>query len=91
VERMIVQVNDQWRIASDSHCFMVQKARKKNDSHEWRSISFQSSLEAACGYFFELQLRDDPAEIKGIRTALKYARDKRDKFLQQMMGSKNIH
>ena len=88
---MIIQVNGGWRITSDAHCYMVQRIRKKKDSHEWRSISFHPSLEAACEYVFELQLRDDPIEIQGLRKALKHARDKRDKFLQQMMGAKNIH
>jgi hypothetical protein len=50
---MIIEVNDDYRITSDEHCWMVQRIKrfgqdsKKAGEVEWRPVSFHPSLPMA--------------------------------------------
>ena len=84
---MIVQVKPDWRIASDSHCFMCQKRRIRKDKTEWQSETFHATFEDAAEYMIELQLRDDPTELASLRDALEHVRDMRRRFRAALMDS----
>jgi hypothetical protein len=84
---MIVQVNPDWRIASDPHCFMCQRRRTRKDKVEWQSETFHATFEDACEYLLELQLRDDPIELASLRHALDYVKNMRRHFRAELMDS----
>ncbi len=84
---MIVHVTPDWRITSDSHCFICQKRRTRKDKVEWRSETFHATFEDACEYMVELQLRDDPTELTSLRDALEHVRDMRQRFRDELMDS----
>ena len=84
---MIVQVNPDWRITSDSHCFICQKRRTRKDKVEWQNETFHATFEDACEYMLELRLRDDPTELTSLRDALEHVRDMRKRFRAELMDS----
>jgi hypothetical protein len=84
---VIVQVTPDWRISSDSHCFICQKRRIRKDTVEWRSETFHATFEDACEYILELRLRDDTTELKSLRDALAHVRDMRQRFRDELMDS----
>ncbi len=84
---MIVQVTADWRISSDSHCFMCQKRRTRKDKVEWQSETFHATFEDACEYMLELRLRDDTTELTSLRNALEHVRDMRRRFRDELMDS----
>ena len=70
---MIVHVSSDWRITSDSHCFICQKRRTRKGKAEWQSETFHATFEDACEYMLELRLRDDPTELTEIPNYLDQA------------------
>ncbi len=84
---MIVHVTPDWRISSDSHCFICQKRRTRKDKVEWQSETFHATFEDACEYMLELRLRDDPSELTSLRDALEHVRDMRRRFRAELMDS----
>lgn len=84
---MIVQVTPDWRITSDSHCFICQKRRTRKDKVEWQSETFHATFEDAAEYLLELQLRDDTTELTSLKDALVHIRDMRQRFRDELMDS----
>ena len=84
---MIVQVNPDWRITSDSHCFICQKRRTRKGEDEWQNETFHATFEDACEYMLELRLRDDTTELASLRDALEHVRDIRRRFRDELMDS----
>ena len=84
---MIVHVNPDWRITSDSHCFICQKRRTRKDKVEWQNETFHATFEDACEYILELRLRDDTTELTSLRHALEHVRDMRQRFRDELMDS----
>ena len=84
---MIVHVSPDWRVTSDSHCFICQKRRIRKDKIEWQSETFHATFEDAVEYMIELQLRDDPIELGSLRDALEHVRDMRRRFRAELMDS----
>lgn len=81
---MIIQINENWRIATDPSNWIVEKrngtyTNKKTGEKmiKWDGLSFHSSCEAALNRLFELHLRyidsDVPEEI--IRQGREIARE----------------
>ena len=84
---MIVQVTPDWRITSDSHCFICQKRRSRKDKTEWQNETFHATFEDACEYMLELQLRDDTTELTSLRDALEHVRGIRRRFRADLVDS----
>jgi hypothetical protein len=84
---VIVQVTPDWRITSDSHCFICQKRRIRKDKVEWRSETFHATFEDACEYILELRLRDDTTELTSLKDALEHVRGIRRRFRDELMDS----
>ncbi len=84
---MIVQVTPDWRITSDSHCFICQKRRTRKDKIEWQNETFHATFEDAAEYLLELQLRDDTTELTSLSDALEHVRDIRRRFRDELMDS----
>ena len=55
---MIIQLNEDWRIASDPHQWLVQRRRAVNGQDKWESLTFHKSLDKACLSLAQRQLRD---------------------------------
>ena len=84
---MIVQATPDWRITSDSHCFICQKRRTRKGEDEWQNETFHATFEDASEYMLELQLRADPIELTSLRDALEHVRDMRQRFRDELMDS----
>ena len=78
---MLIQVNDQFRIKSDSVQWMIQKRRTRNGKRTWESRLFFPSLQGAVKELGELMVRESEAqtladalvEVEKIATMLSQA------------------
>ena len=78
---MLIQVNDQFRIKSDSVQWMIQKRRTRNGKRTWESRLFFPSLQGAVKELGELMVRESEAqtladalvEVEKITTTLSQA------------------
>lgn len=59
---MIIPVNEQYRIASDSLQWIVQKARTRNGKKDWESKFFYPTFESALRGIGELMVRRSDAQ-----------------------------
>ena len=59
---MIIPVNEQYRIASDSLQWIVQKARTRNGKKDWAPKLFYPTFESALKGLGELMVRRSDAE-----------------------------
>ncbi len=59
---MIIPVNEQYRIASDSLQWIVQKARTRNGKKDWESKFFYPTFESALRGIGGLMVRRSDAE-----------------------------
>ena len=59
---MIIPVNEQYRIASDSLQWIVQKARTRNGKKDWGSKFFYPTFESALRGIGELMVRRSDAQ-----------------------------
>ena len=59
---MLIQVNDQFRIKSDSVQWMIQKRRTRNGKRTWESRLFFPSLQGAVKELGELMVRESEAQ-----------------------------
>ena len=54
----MIIINENWRIATDSHQWLVQRRRAVNGQDKWESLTFHKSLDKACLSLAQRQLRD---------------------------------
>ena len=66
---MIIPVNEQYRIASDSLQWIVQKARTRNGKKDWAPKLFYPTLESALKGLGELMVRLSDAQTLVDATA----------------------
>ena len=59
---MLIQVNDQFRIKSDSVQWMIQKRRTRNGKRTWESRLFFPSFQGAVKELGELMVRESEAQ-----------------------------
>ena len=74
---MILQINEDWRISSDEHCFKVEsrythKGGKKAGEVEWRAQTWHGTIEQAINGVYERRMRLIDAE--GVVDTLKAIR-----------------
>lgn len=83
---MIIEINDQYRIESDTQCWKVQKfcpsnrkdSKKRSD---WRSLYYYNTLESAFQGLLELEIR----EIEG--SDIKLINEKIDEYHSQIKNA----
>ena len=54
---MIIQINDDWRIASDPHQWIIQKHRQHEGNDAWAPIAYFADLDRACVALHRRQVR----------------------------------
>jgi len=72
---MIIKVNDDYQIRSDSACWIVQKKgsiRKKTKKRDWQNIGYYADFPAAIQGLSELRVRiiSDEAIVSEIKAAI---------------------
>ena len=78
---MIIPVNEHYRIATDPHQWMVEKARTRNGKKDWEPKLFYPTFESALKGLGELMVRrseaqtlaDAIADVKKVSTTLSQA------------------
>ncbi len=56
--RMIIPINEQYRINSDAHQWAVQKRRVRNNKEDWESQTYHPSVDAAVRSLGERMVRE---------------------------------
>ena len=59
---MLIQINDQFRIKSDSMQWMIQTRRSRNGKPSWESKLFFPTLQGAINELGELMVRESKAQ-----------------------------
>ena len=59
---MLIQINDQFRIKSDSMQWMIQRRRTRNGKQSWESKLFFPTLQGAINELGELMVRESQAQ-----------------------------
>ena len=59
---MLIQINDQFRIKSDSMQWMIQRRRTRNGKPSWESKLFFPTLQGAINELGELMVRESKAQ-----------------------------
>ena len=59
---MLIQINDQFRIKSDSMQWMIQRRRTRNGKQSWESKLFFPTLQGAINELGELMVRESKAQ-----------------------------
>ena len=59
---MILPINDQYRIASDSRQWMIQASRMKNGESVWESKLYFGTFKSALNELGELMVRESEAD-----------------------------
>tara|TARA_B100000029_G_C17330567_1_gene871514 strand:+ start:319 stop:621 length:303 start_codon:yes stop_codon:yes gene_type:complete len=67
---MIVPIDEKYRIATDEHCWMIQRLKHvRSGKHAgqkiWESIRFYPDITSTVGGLYELQIRASTAETFG--------------------------
>ena len=59
---MKIDINNDYRITSDSHQWIVQKRRIRKGNQDWESVAFLASLPTALEWLRERLVREGEAE-----------------------------
>ena len=59
---MLIPINDQYRIASDSRQWMIQKSRTRNGETVWQPKSYFGTIDSAVKELGELMVRTSDAQ-----------------------------
>ena len=59
---MLIQINDQFRIKSDSMQWMIQRRRTRNGKQSWESKLFFPTLQGAINELGELMVRESQVQ-----------------------------
>ena len=65
---MLIQINDQFRIKSDSMQWMIQRRRTRNGKPSWESKLFFPTLQGAINELGELMVRE--SQVQTLADAL---------------------
>ena len=57
---MILQVNEDWRIASDPLQWIVQRRYMRKGKADWKSVAFHGSINAAAWWLAQRRVREIP-------------------------------
>lgn len=95
---MLIQINDQFRIKSDSMQWMIQTRRSRNGKPSWESKLFFPTLQGAINELGELMVRESPAQtladalvaVKNVTTTLSQALTARLET-DSAMGGKEVN
>ena len=55
---MIIQVNENWRIASDAYQWIAQRRRTVKGRPKWEGVSFHRTFDSVVLWLAQRQLRD---------------------------------
>jgi hypothetical protein len=76
---VIIQVNDKYRISSDSNSWTVQRyvGKRKDGKHEWEGLYYCVDFESALVSLAEYRIRTiaDSATVDEIKATLRIIRD----------------
>ena len=55
---MQIQINDQYRISSDSHQWIIQQRRTRKGVDGWKSISYHTTIDAVVKHLGQRMVRE---------------------------------
>ena len=78
---MQIKINDQYRISSDSHQWIIQQRRTRKGVDGWKSISYHTTIDAVVKHLGQRMVRESDAEtlasalvdIENVTTTLSQA------------------